>query len=864
MKTSVTGSANVLSIVASILFVGSIISFSQAKESDKPLILNVICATGAIASGSKISSALSNHEADYQIEKLNQHHELKLKQSEKNNHELSEKLLKQKSVLEEVKKLVEQKDKTILTQSDELSIKCGLVAKLQSELNLLGVSVADKLKRDDIRFEEKCTELKSTFQASLKDKIDSTYERLADAVAAKLSDPKHENIHHTLRSFYESLADYRYAHYQLLNEIPTLDNNNLVADLSQIFLQVTDELASHKVKYRNKLNIDDRITLELVMEELTDRRDKTKYIPKSKADIAVNMQVTVAKDELEKVRIAATQSREGMKELREEFEHFIAQLEEKNEEIGKLNQEVAELKKPQHFYGGSTIAIAGNKISDYYYKKGYKLDCITWEETTTGYTITYGIRHNPALTEAEIYADNAREQLAAYSNSLHGTLPTLAFNYQNCTLVLTVQLRATPKKVVTPQEQVLEVRTQLSSPNSLLTFVEKSYHIGLWGETGQGKTTAIANIIGGMHQTMVNPKMRVTIPKIDSDSAKMFPDNSADWVGVTEAIFGLLEAALEIQYRIWINEQAYKSGREVLDFEPILFFVDEINLIFQEWGSIAADHLARTLEEFKSRLLGERKKFFTDHMQPTLESYKGSFAKRLLKFIWQTGRSLRVKSLIAGQNLQPGAFGFHANDLANCAYIALGDSKRKCSEFKVKSMDSEAINTQLNALDLAIKTDNQLKFTGLFCPSVGSSYLALLPMPNTYEWKRPNKSNSLDKKNILSKPENSASNDWTRLDNFRQETSDILDIEHETVQTCPAVDTMYNNTFQAFSQMSKLSKQYQNMGKMQLVQLFKVLPKKADGSVHKTQAYEKLFKVSRSEDRKIYSEFIDYLERLCN
>ena len=58
-----------------------------------------------------------------------------------------------------------------------------------------------------------------------------------------------------------------------------------------------------------------------------------------------------------------------------------------------------------------------------------------------------------------------------------------------------------------------------------------------------------------------------------------------------------------------------------------------------------------------------------------LINYKGTFAKKLLTFIWQFGRSLKVKTLIAGQNLQPSVFSMKINDIANCAYIALYSGK---------------------------------------------------------------------------------------------------------------------------------------------------------------------------------------------
>jgi hypothetical protein len=59
--------------------------------------------------------------------------------------------------------------------------------------------------------------------------------------------------------------------------------------------------------------------------------------------------------------------------------------------------------------------------------------------------------------------------------------------------------------------------------------------------------------------------------------------------------------------------------------------------------------------------------------------------------------------------------------------------------------------------------------------------------------------------------------------------------------------------------MSKLPKKFQKLSYGGLVQLWADLPKKADGTVHKTQAYETVFEVKRSENRKVVSDFIDYL-----
>ncbi len=533
---------------------------------------------------------------------------------------------------------------------------------------------------------------------------------------------------------------------------------------------------------------------------------------------------------------------QGLQELKDEVNTFINQLDDKNIEIAKLQQEIIELQKPYQFFGGGNIPLNANKVSLYYYKKyGYKFDAVNWEETPTGYKIIYGIRSNPALTEKEIFADNSREQIAAYTNCLHGTLPDFDFNRQNCTAVLTVTLRAIAKKVATPEELAIEIKNQLRPSDSLIDFVRNAYHIGMWGETGTGKTTAISNTIGGMIQELGNPTIRTTVPKIDADSAKLFP--TINWLGVSKSIFGLLEAALEIQYRISKNEDAFTNGEEIKDFEPIIFFIDEINLIFSRWRKINDADLEDVLERFAKTLKGERLEYFERFMLIELRNYKNEFARRLLMFIWQTGRSLRVKSLIAGQNLQPGAFGVMTNDLANCAYIAFGDSKSKCADYKVKSNDSDAIKEQINLVEKSQLTDKQLQFTGLFCPTVGKSFLSILPAPNTYSW---------DKSILSPNSVQTGSNEGSSLD-----------LRPKTVQGGLSLESATGIKYSDFSLRSKLAETYQNLGYEALVELWSKLPKKPDGTVHKMQAYETIFNISKSTHRKIYSEFIDYLENLC-
>jgi len=251
-------------------------------------------------------------------------------------------------------------------------------------------------------------------------------------------------------------------------------------------------------------------------------------------------------------------------------------------------------------------------------------------------------------------------------------------------------------------------------------------------------------------------------------------------------------------------------------------------------------------------------------MVEELSNYKNEFAKKLLKFIWQTGRSLKVKSLIAGQNLQPGAFNIMKNDIANCAYIALRDAIKSCIGYKVKDVHQEGISKQYDTLQECLEHDATLKYAALYCPSVGKAYLGELPPPNYYKWDA-NFLHSANKKPSQIKNE-IIDSEITReqaLDALSSNSIDLdgdLDALADNVQTRLVLESTHSNSLGRFVQESKLPKKFQNLGYEALVQLWAKLPKKADGRVMKTKAYSDVFGVKRSEDRKIVSEFIDYLE----
>ncbi|MBW4597785.1 MAG: hypothetical protein KME46_34000 [Brasilonema angustatum HA4187-MV1] len=122
-------------------------------------------------------------------------------------------------------------------------------------------------------------------------------------------------------------------------------------------------------------------------------------------------------------------------------------LEQRNLVIDDLTKQNEELQKPLLATGDYYIAEVANTVSLHYYNRlGYKLDFITWDESETGYTITYAIRKNPGVTDTELFPGNTRELLASECGAFPGTLPKFEFNYQNCSITLIVTTKKAIKK----------------------------------------------------------------------------------------------------------------------------------------------------------------------------------------------------------------------------------------------------------------------------------------------------------------------------------------------------------------------------------------------------------------------------------
>ncbi|MEO1432513.1 MAG: hypothetical protein AAFV71_26270 [Cyanobacteria bacterium J06633_8] len=744
--------------------------------------------------------------------------------------------------IEKLEYIIKSKESVIQTRNNELTEASRKITNLQEKLKNIGQFNASESHRI----------VRETFKRQVK-KVNCVINALIR---------NHPDYSEELQII---LDEFETSRLKFLKKIEEYEAINNFDDLLDIGLELQEMIIDKSFELRSKaqqLIIKDFAS---ILDDSVEYEEVEQMIGQLTAQAGEQIETVKSNLEADKRAIASewvVSNEQIINRYETEYTETLNTAKKAVARLESLEIELAELRKPLQLFGDSTYARAANSISTWYYSKyGYILDAITWEETETGYKLLFAIRRNPGLLESDLYSDNSREQLAAFTNALYKTLPEFDFNRQNSTVTLTVQLRPKVKKVISPEEFTQNVRDELQPPDRLINFVNEAYHVGLWAETGSGKTTAISNIIGGMLQVLEGkPTIKTTIPKIDEDSAKIFP--TVDWLGIPNSIFGLLEAALEIQFRIHKNEQAYLNKKPMPKFAAIIFFIDEINAIFGRWKRVNDADLDDVLARFKSTLdSGERLEYFERYMEVELRNYKSEFAKRLLLFTWQTGRSLNVKSLISGQNLMPGQFGITKNDLANCSYLALGDAPLAAAKYKVSSTYQDEITAHKERIDEAKLTDPSLKYVGLYCPQ-GKPYFGILPPPNYYQWggspQQSTNSNYMKEEKYFANSRNTTA---TKVDSI----PDNMDLWTDKVDFgwtgSPQKSSLKHPTGKLWTKMDYLDKPFKNLDYRGVLDLYAKLPKKADGSVHKLKAYSQVFKVSKSSHRKIYSEFIDYLEQ---
>ncbi|NMG11936.1 hypothetical protein [Brasilonema sp. UFV-L1] len=324
--------------------------------------------------------------------------------------------------------------KQISDLQEKLNAKAEEYLKIISTKDIKIKALQDVVDTRDTRIEdflEKSREYTSTFFSKRYDDLDNLHRMLQRALDENTISPEMKE------SFIVRIGDIRNLKEELIDALK---------EIKDLKITSFNDVLAYIFKFDNKfLNVKTRWkdvkVREFKSENETLRTSLEASIPKSDA----RARIRGAMDEVDE-RI--TEKYEALL-LNNNSIHsqLLDLLEQRNLVIDDLTKQNEELQKPLLATGKSDYAQVANRIAMYYYENyGYRLDVIQWEESETGYSVLYATRRNPGLTETELLPHNTREQLAAFTNSLQGTLPKFTFNYQHSTVTLEVILRKPAKK----------------------------------------------------------------------------------------------------------------------------------------------------------------------------------------------------------------------------------------------------------------------------------------------------------------------------------------------------------------------------------------------------------------------------------
>ncbi|MBW4450972.1 MAG: hypothetical protein KME38_30185 [Spirirestis rafaelensis WJT71-NPBG6] len=373
MNISLKSASRSLTVVASLLCLGGVLSFVKSKQ---PLALNIIVASASVAVSSELTSRNNHKKANEQLADIAANHT-------KECQVLNSKLEQQTKLLKETETLRDKLHQEFCRTSDEIVLKNQTIEILQDKLNQLVVSfegktqeLDSKLQQDDMRYQELVDVFKGLVFEHLNERIYIFFNGLDQSISKKLDNEDYQAIHENLQIFKDKLDIYFNTHCELLGTISEVDGKlaDIVTDTLNIYSRIVDEQLALKIKFRNLLNLDERRSLEDAYNTLADY-SKT-HTPITKAKDLLGEYNAFQKNQLNNLGEQLEDNVNSLSEMRGQVFDLIAQIEQISLEKVALKDELTKLNQPQtwRLAQGSNELTKGNIIINYFWSKGIKLD----------------------------------------------------------------------------------------------------------------------------------------------------------------------------------------------------------------------------------------------------------------------------------------------------------------------------------------------------------------------------------------------------------------------------------------------------------------------------------------------------------
>ncbi|HEY9710579.1 MAG TPA: hypothetical protein V6D48_20385, partial [Oculatellaceae cyanobacterium] len=244
------------------------------------------------------------------------------------------------------------------------------------------------------------------------------------------------------------------------------------------------------------------------------------------------------------------------------------------------------------------------------------------------------------------------------------------------------------------------------SSKTIFDLFASTYHLGLEGATGRGKTTTTKNVLRAMKQELGEENVVIKVAAGKPDEGLREFDTV---VSPQRTLLRLKEAADLVDTRLDIHVKDWDANRPLTKFEQkFIYFFDEISDI-ATWANSNDPEVQQFLID---------NNFPLDKDGKPVKNVVGV----LLNRCWRLGRSLGIMILIAGQNLNPSVFGLQGKDLENMGMIYVGTGAKRGIE--IRGLPSER-NYYRKQYSLRIKEGQE--FFAFFCSGSGDSWFDELP-----------------------------------------------------------------------------------------------------------------------------------------
>lgn len=252
--------------------------------------------------------------------------------------------------------------------------------------------------------------------------------------------------------------------------------------------------------------------------------------------------------------------------------------------------------------------------------------------------------------------------------------------------------------------------------NWLEGIIKYCVHFRINGQTRSGKSTFVNNLLGLMRR-MSGGEVEIILidPKYPMSRWSIEPK----YKGLDDSIYGLQEMGKEIERRLRQATEDVESGKEIRDFKPIIYIIDEVDWVAGHYNEptppIAAELAAMEL--------------------PTKKA-----ASYLLKKGLKVGAALKVMCCYIGQSPLCSSLGMNKNDFNHSANFFLGENilpaikevayshqqKYLVNQYKLRLERSEKY--------LGTEEQNKYKFFALVKAPGMTAKLVSLPLEGAYDF----------------------------------------------------------------------------------------------------------------------------------